>query len=115
MQPSDETTRCYFVSTELSNHRNSLTLMIFIYFILGDVQIQRLGVTCRAADDIPLLDSLSRPLIFILFWKPGDVEVGKAKGMLMKPSHAFRHGTRAERVQIEGPISTLLGRLLCFD
>lgn len=89
--------------------------MIFIYIILGDLQIQRLGVTCRAADDIPLLDHCRGPSFLFFSGSPGEVEMDKAEVMLMKPSHTFRHGTRAERVQIEGPISTLLGRLLCFD
>lgn len=80
MQPSDETTRCYFVSTQLSNHISSFDFGDFDLHFLGHAQIQRLGVTCRAADDIPLLDDLSQPLIsFLEAWGWG--QNGKAKGI----------------------------------
>lgn len=80
MQPSDETTRCYFVSTQLPNHSISFDFGDFYFYFLGHAQIQRLGVTCRAADDIPLLDDLSRPLISFLEAR-GWGQDGKAKGI----------------------------------
>lgn len=80
MQSSDETTRCYFVSTQLSNHIISFDFGGFYFCVLGHAQIQRLGVTCRAADDIPLLDDLSRPLISFLKAR-GWGQGGKAEGI----------------------------------